>query len=453
MKVLFINPKISGGKPWHPLGISSIAAYLRKYNIEVKIIDNNLYDWNREKLSQLISEYQPKIIGISALSVQYADAISLGKLVKSINKKIKLVYGGVHFTFIPEDGLRFGDVCIIGEGEQTFLEICNSEDYHKINGIAFKENGTTIFTESRQFIENLDDVPFPAYDLLEMEKYHDGLVTGEKAISIMTGRGCPYNCAFCASPQLYKRRVRYHSLDYVMSHIQYLIDKYGMTNLRIMDDTFTLNKERVLEFCDKVKACNFKLNMTCLTNVKNADYPMFKRMKEVGFSIVAFGVESGNEQILKLINKGITKNGVRNAVSMAKKAGLDTELLFMIGNIGESEETICDSINFAKELNPKGSNSKKTSMYNWFQFATPFPGSKFYDIAEEYGLVVTKDLTEYHHQKPIFIPKGLDDITMLKLRKLAISETNYTKFWWVPPFIKKIGRIVTLRFKAAKRSS
>jgi len=439
MRVLLINPKISGGNPWIPLGIAYIAVYLRKHDIEVKIIDNNLYEWNREKLSPLIDEYKPDIVGIGGLTVQRNDAISMGKLVKNIDKDIKLVYGGVHFTFKPEDGLKYGDICVMREGEETFLEICKEYNIHKIKSIAFRENNEIIFTQRREFIQNIDAIPFPAYDLLEMEKYYDRLITGEKAKSIMTGRGCPYNCVFCASPQLWKRKVRFHSLDYIMLHIDYLIKNYNLKNLRIMDDTFTLDKKRVLEFCDKIEKNGFKLNMTCLTNVKNVDYEMLKRMKEIGFSIIAFGVESGNNDVLRITNKGITKDDVRNAVAMAKKAGLDTELLFMIGNIGENENTIIDSINFAKELNPPGSNSNNNATYNWFQFATPFPGSKFFEIAKQYGSLATEDWDEYHHQKPVFIPQGLDEKTMIKLRNLALKETNPQRFsWsWVPQMVRR----------------
>jgi radical SAM superfamily enzyme YgiQ (UPF0313 family) len=437
MKVLFINPKISGGKPWIPIGMAYIAAYLRKHDIDVKIIDNNFMELNKKKLSSILNKYKPTFVGTGGMTVQCNDALKIGALVKSIDKNLTLVYGGVHFTFMPENGLKYGDLCVIGEGEETFLEICKESNLNKIKGIAFKEGNEIIITEQRPFIQNLDEIPFPSYDLLEVEKYEDRLITGEKAISIMTGRGCPYNCVFCASPQLWKRRVRFHSLDYVMSHIDFLVKNYNLKNLRIMDDTFTLSKKRVLEFCDKIEENGFKLNMTCLTNVKNADYEMFKRMREVGFSIIAFGVESGSNDILKMINKGITKDDVRNAVIMAKKAGLDTELLFMIGNIGENENTIVDSINFAKELNPPGSNSNKNTTYNWFQFATPFPGSKFYDIAKQYGNVITEDWDRYHHQEPVFIPKNLDKDTMIKLRNMALKETNPQRFSWIPQIIRR----------------
>jgi len=449
MRVLFIKPKVIGN-PWIPIGMISIAAFIRKYNIDAKLIDSNFVELTKEKLTSILRNYKPDIIGTGGMSIQEVDSLRIGKLVKSVEKDIPLVYGGVHFTFFPQDGLKYGDICVIGEGEETFLEICQESDLKKIKGIAFKEDEDIVFTEERPFIPDLDIIPFPAYDLLNLNNYKDHLITREKAISMMTGRGCPHNCVFCASPRLWKRKVRFHSLDYVMSHIDFLIKKYNLKNLRIMDDTFMLNKKRVFDFCDRIEENGYKLNMTCLTHVKDANYELFKRMKEVGFSIVAFGIESGNNEILKKINKGISVNDAKEAVRMAKSAGLRTELLFMMGNIGESKKTIIDSIKLAKELNPIGSNFDKwyqIRRYNVFQFATPSPGSEFNEIAKDYGEVVDENYDEYTHTKPIFIPQGLDAATMIKLWDIALKETNrYAPVWLIKliqtfkskKFLKKI---------------
>lgn len=406
MKVLLINPKIAGGRPWIPIGLLYIASYLRKHHIDVKIIDSNFVSITKDSLPSILGDYKPEIIATGGMTVQSRDALRIGGLIKSIIPDVLLVYGGVHFTFMPHEGLYYGDVCVIGEGEKTILDLAQGRDFQQINGVAYKIAENQIVAKERSFIENLDDLPFPAYDLVDINKYGDHLIVGSHAISIMTGRGCPYNCVFCASPQFWKRRVRFHSIGYVMEHVDFLIKNYGLRNLRIMDDVFTVNKQRVFDFCDGIERHGFQLNMDCLTHAKNSDYEMFKRMKEVGFSRIGFGVESGDNYVLKLVNKGITTEDVRNAVMTAKKAGLDVELLFMIGNIGETKETIISSHNLAKEL----------SCHVWSQFATPFPGSVFYDVAEQYGEVLTKDWNQYHHQEPVFIPNGLDKDTMIKLR-------------------------------------
>jgi len=220
-----------------------------------------------------------------------------------------------------------------------------------------------------------------------------------------------------------------------MSHIRHLTDKYGIKNLEIVDDTFTLSKKRVFDFCDKIEENGFKLNISCLTHVRNADSELFRRMREIGFSLVSFGIESGNDKILRMINKGNTCDDARRAITLAKEAGLDTDCLFMVGNIGENESTIHDSINFAREINPPNSNSERYVAYNWFQFATPFPGSQFYEIAGQYGRALTRDWSEYvPHERPILVPKELDSKAMINLRHLAELECG--RFGFEPGSIK-----------------
>jgi len=419
VKVLLINSAYPEGcsPVWVPLGLLYIASFLEKNGVTVKVIDNAVLDYNEGRLVSMIKEEEPDIVGIGGMTVQANAAINIGKAIKKFNEKIKLVYGGVHFTFLPEEGLKYGDVVIIGEGEETFLKICRGQDLRCIKGICFVENDNIVKTEPREQKKDIDSLGFPAFHLVNMEVYNDFLISRERAISILTGRGCPYNCLFCASPQLYSRKVRYHSLDYVIDLIKYLKNTYDLKNLRIMDDTFILSQKRVLDFCDLIEP--FKLNMTCLTHVGNGDYQMFRRMKEVGFSIIALGIESGNEDVLRLIGKNITKDAIRESVKMVQQAGLDTELLFMIGNIGETKKTIVESIKFAQELKSK---------YTWFQFATPFPGSQFFSLAPRYGKVLTYNYDLYHHQKPVFIPVGLDEKTMVYLREKALWVTRKRSF-------------------------
>lgn len=411
MRVLLINPVYSGGNPWMPLGLAKIASYLRIRGITVKILDLNFSDY--AGAIEAVEDYRPHLVGTGGMTVQANQAVKVGRLVKMLDKDIPVVYGGVHFTFKPEEGLKFGDLVITGEGEKTLYDIClNLPGYlHRQDRVVRGE-----------MIADLDSTPLPAYDLLPMEKYRDSLITHEPAISIMTGRGCPYNCLFCASPQLYRRKVRLYSLGYVKRHIEYLVENYRLRHLRIMDDSFTVDRQRVYDFCDLVE--KYKLTLSCLAHVKTADYQLFRRMKEVGFKVIAFGVESGNERILKLMGKNISLPDIRGAVSMAREAGLLTELLFMVGNIGETEETVRESIRLAKKINPRESHRREKAVFNWFQFATPFPGSRFYHVAGRYGKVWTNDWDFYHHKKPVFIPWGLDFDTLVQLRERAVLETN-----------------------------
>ena len=435
LRVLFIEPQYSydAAMPWIPIGKAYLASVLREHDIEVSIIDNALNKHSDHELINLMLEFQPQMICTGGMTLQLSDTMRIARLARQIfRQKVVLVGGGVHLTLQPEDGATDFDYIVIGEGEITLLELCNRfategsamQPPRDISGLYFKVNsGEAVLTGKRKFISDLNTLPLPAYDLLPVRRYSDLMITGERAVSIMTGRGCPFDCEFCASPTLSERKVRYFSLDYTFSLIEHLTRTYGFKNIRIMDDAFTIDKRRVLAFCKEIQKRSLHLNMACLTHVKVSDFDMLKAMKEAGFSTVAFGIESGNEDILKLINKKSTLPEAKKAIEGAQRAGLLVEALFMIGNIGETKETIEDSIEFARKFNPTFTDSKRTG-YNWFQFATPFPGSKFYSEAEKYGTVLTRNFDCYTHQTPVFIPNGLDAETMIQLRNKALQDVR-----------------------------
>lgn len=429
MKVLFINPEFPAGESvWTPLGTAYVASYLEKNGVSVQILDNAVTRYNKDELKKYIEQYSPDVVCTGGKTLQAESAFLIADAAKEVSRSIFVVYGGVHFTFMPDDGLQHdGDVVVIGEGERTLLELIekigNGGDWKSIKGIAYSDSGKTVLTEERAFIENMDEIPAPARHLLPMGKYSDVLMDGTKAFSIMTGKGCPFNCVFCASPQIYKRKMRFWSVSRVMAEIDELVNKYHAKALWFVDDTFAANRQRVHDICDAIIERGYRLKMSCLTRVDTADLEMFRKMKRAGFRIVEFGIESGDENILKLVNKQIDLQKARDAVKIAHKAGLEVELLFMIGNIGENEQTIMNTIKLARELDAE---------YYWFQFATPFVGSKFHEIAKQYGAVLDKSWKDYNHQDIVFVPNGLTRERMMELRELALRETRRT-----PAKIKK----------------
>ncbi len=436
MNVLLIEPKYGFERacPWIPIGKAYLASVLRANGFTTRVLDNALRQYSDEQLAAALKECQPDIVGTGGMTLQFNDAKRIARLVRqTCGPNVLLVGGGVHLTIKPQEGLEHFDFVVVGEGETTFLELCRTyaglrnrtdDAYQEIAGLCFTSgDGQVIQTPPREFMRDLDRLPMPAYDLLAMEEYSDFLITGEKAISILTGRGCPYDCAFCASPLLSHRQVRHFSLEYTFALIEHLIRRYGCSNLRIMDDTFASNRKRVFDFCGEIRRRGLSLKMTCLTHVRTRDPDMFTMMRESGFSVVALGIESGNDRILKLINKGISREDAALAVQNAKDAGLLVEGLFMIGNMGETRETIEDTIRFAREFNPAYRGLRRTG-FNYFQFATPFPGSRFFDEADRHGRIVSLDYDRYSHQEPVFIPAGLDAATLVALRQKALRQAN-----------------------------
>jgi anaerobic magnesium-protoporphyrin IX monomethyl ester cyclase len=436
MNVVLIEPRYGSQTtcPWTPIGKAYLAGALRVHGFKVRIVDCALDNPSDDELAKVVEESHPDVVAMGGMTLQLSDMQRMARLLRQrLPPWVLLVGGGVHFTLRPEDGLDHFDVIVIGEGEDTLVELCTAyagglqkeaRIWEGIPGLCFRSaTGQEIRTPARDFIQDLDRLPFPAYDLLRIEDYSDFLVTGQRAISIMTGRGCPYDCQFCASPRLFRRKVRSFSLDYTFAWMEHLMSHYGFTHFRIMDDTFAADRRRVLAFCDEIERRGLRVNMTCLTHVKTSDFEMFSRMKQAGFSIVALGIESGNDRVLKLINKGIRKDEAIAAIHDARRAGLMVEGLFMIGNVGDTRETIEESIQLAREHNPPYRGLRRTG-FNYFQFATPFPGSRFYEEARDYGAVTSLNYDEYSHQVPVFIPRGLDAPTLVSLRRAAMKRAN-----------------------------
>jgi len=440
MKVLLIEPGYNWpypDRPWSPWGKMQLAAYIRPHGFDPYIMDNAFWDGTDDGIRQTIgTEIQPDIIGLGGMTLQLHDTLRIARVIHEMypdpDKRPLLVAGGVHFTFCPEDAHELFDIIVIGEGEATFLEICQQykETHEKrgqknIAGVQYctsSDDNVWTFTKNRPFLTT-DQIPIPAFDLLPwFAEYNDGFITGEKVPMLIASRGCPFDCAFCAAPQLYKRKPRIQSMDWVIECVRQLRKVHPGKGLRIMDDTFALSNKRVLNFCDRMTSEFGKVSMTCLTHCDTVTKDTMHAMVDAGFWATAVGVESGNNEVLKLINKGITIEQAGAAVELARSTGMMVECLFMMANMGETEQTCIDTIEFAKKYNPPTYDINATC--NWFQFATPFPGSRFYDEAEKYGTIVTKDYNRYHHQEPVFIPNGMTSDQLMRLRARAFAEAQ-----------------------------
>lgn len=433
MRVLLIEPASSDTEviAWAPIGKAYLAAVVRRAGHEVQIIDQHLRHHSDERLHELAREFGPDVIGLGGRSLQWRDTKRLAKVMREWFPDALLVGGGVHLTCQPEDGVDHFDLVMTGEGEENFVDLVSrfqetrSRDpatFVGVRSLVWRNRlGAIARTEERNLVVDLEALPLPAYDLLDVMAYNDFFVTGERAICVMTGRGCPYSCTFCSQPTLTKRRVRDFSIDYSFRLIEHFVETYGFTNIRIFDDTFCASKKRVLSFCDEMKRRQWKLNLTCLTHVQTVDEEVLSALKGAGFSQVAFGIESGNDGVLKLLNKRITKAQAARAVKMARDAGLFVEALFIIGNVGDTAETMEETVDFALEHNPMLDSHGKQVGLNWFQYATPWPGSQFSRDWRQYGTCVSEELEDYCHSRPFFVPKGTDERTMIEMRERGLA--------------------------------
>lgn len=405
----------AGGRS-QPLGICYIAAVLEKNNIDVSILDADILDLTFEQTLQEIIKSNPKVLMISILTTTYNAVVELSEALKKKIPELTIIVGGPHLATNPETTLENScfDAGVIGEAEYTTLEvvlhILNGEDFHDCKGIIYKKNNKIVKKPERELIQNLDELPIPAYHLLPpIEIYHPQIHSYKykPVIGMITSRGCPYRCIFC-DQGVFGKRFRYLSAHIIVQHIEELQKKYGIKEVTFFDDVFTLNKKRVYEFCDEIEKRNIKIAWSCLTRADHIDQEMLIRMKKSGCWLIAMGIESGNQEILNFIKKDITLEKIKQATDWAYEAGIKVRGFFQIGHPKETEQTIEDTINFAKSLKIYSAE---------FTISTPFKGTELYEIAKQYGTFDISDTSSFSQMFPVFTPYGFTQEELLKKQK------------------------------------
>jgi anaerobic magnesium-protoporphyrin IX monomethyl ester cyclase len=345
-----------------PLGLMYIAAVLEEDNTPVKITDLcfiDKKDW-KEKIGYA------DIYGITVFSSSLYLAKEIAGIAKENNPDCLVVVGGPHPTSLPVETSEFFDVVVRGEGEYVF---------HPLLGV------NPIITTS--FVDPLDMLPLPARHLVDLNAY-TRKVAGSKATSITTSRGCPYRCAFCCK-DVFGHKVRYFSIDRIVEEVTSIISNYGIRSFIFYDDTFALDRKRFYPLCEALR----KLDITfrCNGDVRNNTLEDFNTLYAAGCREIAFGIESGSQEILDKINKDTTVERNIQAVKNAKKSGLCVKAFLMIGNPGESVKTIEETKRFMKEADP--------DQFTLFNFI-PLPGCDIWKNPDKYGImIVNRDFKEY----------------------------------------------------------
>jgi radical SAM superfamily enzyme YgiQ (UPF0313 family) len=393
-KIALVNPRIetySSSLP--PLGLLYVAGVLEKENFDVRIFDplpNNDGDIQR------IIDFNPDIIGISILTVYANRAKHIISLLKKDLKSSLLVIGGVHSTALPEESLDFfeADFVVIGEGEITMKELClkiaQGQPFDTVKGIAFRRNGVITKTPPREAIQDLDELPFPARNLIEFRKYlfPPGVIRGywsERCTSVMTSRGCPFQCIWCGTQTIFGHKVRRRTIHNVIKEIQLLQKNYKVDAIWFVDDTFTLDKKWVLGFCNSLIREKINLKWGCQSHVSTIDEELLIAMKKAGLVQLDFGVESGSEKVLAAIKKCSDEQAIRRAFDITKKAGIRRMATFIFGSPEEEEEDIQKTFRLGREIKPDFVSSF---------FLTPFPGTELMEMAQKKGWLYSDDYLE-----------------------------------------------------------
>ncbi|MCX5701655.1 MAG: radical SAM protein [Candidatus Omnitrophica bacterium] len=392
------------------LGLAYIAAVLEKNGYEVKIIDCTL-GISHLQLSGLLKKEKPNIIGITGATSAFRSMKKVAQDIKKHLPPVPVIVGGAHLTAAAEYTMGFDcfDVGIIGEGEITFLEVVREFERNGltnlsgIDGIVFRKNGGIFKTRQREFIKDLDSLPYPARHLQPPLAAYRPTPASYKRLPqgvLITTRGCPSKCTFC-DRAVFGTTYRERSAEKVIEEVEELIYKFGAREIRFFDDTFTLNGKRVFAICNKFKERKIKIPWTCLTKVANVSKEMLKAMKEAGCWQVLYGLESGDERILKLLKKGNTVEQNRKAVRLAKEVGLSVRADFIVGTPGETLESLKRTLSFAIKVKVD---------YAHFNKFVPYPGTELYELLKGQGhkFDFTNRFSIIDHSTIFFVPESMN---------------------------------------------
>ena len=362
-------------KPYPPLGLLYVSAYLLCKNIENEVYDSTFYSPS-DQLT-FIKDNQPKVICIYTNLMTKIEVVKLIHILKTSEYNFpKIILGGPDVTYNVENYLKTGaDFLVIGEGEETTFElynaIMNQGDFNQINGIAFLENKVIIQTPARTKFRELDELPLPNRDAIPNEKYLETWKRnhGESSMTISTQRGCPYTCKWC-STAVYGQSYRRRPAQLVAAEMKMLKEKYNPDAIWFVDDVFTISHKWLTAFHEEVVKQNAQIRFECITRAERLNDEILRLLKEAGCFRIWIGAESGSQKIIDLMDRRVDVNHVKKMIQSTNALGIETGTFIMVGYPGETEEDITETIQYLKEANPTQYTItiaypiKGTSLYN-----------------------------------------------------------------------------------------
>ena len=433
--VPLLNDEFDKGEAgfYPPLGIMIVGAYAEQ-NTEhkIEIIDTQVEKMDYNDIEKEIKRRKPDVVGITAMTFTLIDVIMTAKVVKSVDENIKVVLGGPHVNIYPDETINIPEVdyLVLGEGEITFTDLIqnieNMDKLKQIKGLVFKEGDKVVNTGQRTLIDNLDIIPFPARHLMPYKKYYSVIAKRSPITTMITSRGCPYKCLFCDRPHLGKK-FRARSASNVVDEMEECVNM-GIKEILIYDDTFTIDRKRVINICDEILKRGMDIVWDIRARVDNVDKEMLKKLKEAGCERVHYGVESGNPEILKVLRKGITLEQARKAFKMTKEVGIKTLAYFMIGSPRETKSQILETMEFAKKLNPN---------FAHFSITTPFPSTPLYYMGLEEGQLKTDYWKEFAKSPTKDFVPDLWEENLTREELIGLLKYAYKSFYTRPGYIIK----------------
>jgi anaerobic magnesium-protoporphyrin IX monomethyl ester cyclase len=431
--VTLVNPPYPSGSyphpPFPPLSLGYLAAVLEKNQYEVDVIDCLTLGLTYEEFRNELSKRQPDIVGITSTTERYKPALQIAKIVKEVFPKCLTAIGGHHVTFEDEKALQDCaalDVIVRKEGEYTLLELAErveaGKDYYDVLGTTCRKDGKIVRNPDRPYIENLDELPFPArhfWPVDYLKRY------GTIIFNVLTSRGCSYWCNFCIEVRVHGQKYRVRSAKNVVDEIEFLQKTYGANYISFVDATFTVDQDRIAELCEEIINRKLKIRWVAGTRVDMVTKELLLKMKEAGCISMWYGVESGTQTVLDEMRKGITVEQTIKAFNWTKEVGLKPDPNVVLGFPGETKESAWKTIKFVEQLNP--------DYMGIYTVATPYPGTPLYDLVKEKGWLKVTDFDKYDRETPTFETPWL---SMKELKE--IHKKTFQHFYLRPTYILRM---------------
>jgi radical SAM superfamily enzyme YgiQ (UPF0313 family) len=419
------------------LGILYIAAVLEKEGFEVAVLPSQVLDMTEEDVVREIGAYKPTVVGFTTTTENRFESFRLVQMTKRAYPEMLTIIGGPHPTHTAHDSLLYLpdlDMVSRGEGESTALELLQAleaggepNDLRKIQGLSFRDGKTIVHNEKRTMVRELDDFPMPARHLIPYAKYNFTMdvpgVGKLPACNLMTSRGCPFTCTFCATPTNWGRAVRAHSVQRVVDEIEHCMDRYGSKAVWFYDDTFNVSKKRMYELCDTLIERDLKVHWFCEVRIDLLDEKLLNRMREAGLYYMGFGVESGSERIRReVILKKFDRDQARKVLGWCNDIGVIPNPFYIFSHPTETWEDALQTIDIMEEFN--GLSTPTISIMHLY------PGTPMERTARELGILPEDFTWTREHDDRVITLSAIQGAVPLFVHKLTWAQICELMFRW-----------------------
>ncbi|MCL4534266.1 MAG: B12-binding domain-containing radical SAM protein [Bacteroidetes bacterium] len=443
MKVALVRPPSGISAVTVPLGMMYLASYLRQRDHLVEIIDARLHRMSLDQVMDTLETSGADLIGIGALTFEAPQAHQLAQLIKARWPGRPVVFGGPDVSSSPVAALRDPNVdyAVVGEGELSFAELVDRlqarQSVEDVLGIGFRRDGEVVITAPRPYIDNLDELPLPAYDLIDLKKHyrskvvHGSFFFSTRSLPIITSRGCPFQCIYCH--KIFGKRIRYRSPENVVAEIGHLVNDLGAVEIHIEDDSFNVDMERAKRLCDLIAESGMRIKIAFPNGIRAdfVDEDLIAKMKRAGVYRIAYGIEAGSPRVQRLIRKRLDLGRVKQAIDLTVEAGISAHGFFMVGFPDESREEIEETVRFAE---------RSSLVTAGFSRVIPFAGTELHAMLKSRGMMLPEGPEAYQARSEHIHAAQVSQEELVRL-----SRDAYWRFYFSPGRIWRILRIAPRR--------